>query len=62
VCAAKALKKYTELLGKGYVHRHHEHQLWLDIIRLIQAEYEILKGIAKAAVHAVMHKKKDRKS
>jgi glycosyltransferase involved in cell wall biosynthesis len=58
VCGAKALRKYTELLGKGYVHRHHEHQLWMDIIRLIKAEYDILKGIAVSAVQAIMHKNK----
>jgi 1,2-diacylglycerol 3-alpha-glucosyltransferase len=58
LCAAKALNKYTELLGNGYVHRPHEHQLWMDIIRLIKAEYDILKGIAVSAVQAITHKNK----
>lgn len=55
VCAQKALKKYQSLLGKGYVHHQHEHQLWADAMRLLKAEYEILKGIAKAAVHAITY-------
>ncbi len=55
VCAEKALNKYQALLGKGYVHRHHQHQLWVDVIHLIKAEYDILKGIATAAVHAISH-------
>jgi glycosyltransferase involved in cell wall biosynthesis len=54
-CAQKALKKYESLLGRGYVHRHHEHQLWTDVMHLLKAEYDILKGIAKAAVHAIIH-------
>jgi glycosyltransferase involved in cell wall biosynthesis len=56
LCATKALEKYTELLGDGYMHQHREHQLWTDIINLIKAEYDIIKGITKAAVHAVTHK------
>jgi hypothetical protein len=52
VCAEKALKKYQALLGKDYIHRHHEHQLWADAVRLIEAEYDILTGIVKAAVEA----------
>ena len=52
VCADKALIKYQALLGKDYVHRHHEHQLWADAMRLIEAEYDILAGIVKAAVEA----------
>lgn len=58
VCAQKALNLYQALLGKGYVHRHHEHQLWVDVMHLIKAEYDILKGIAKAAVHAISHDEK----
>jgi glycosyltransferase involved in cell wall biosynthesis len=54
-CAQKALEKYQSLLGKGYVHRHHEHHLWADAIQMIKAEYCILKGIAKAAVQAIAH-------
>jgi glycosyltransferase involved in cell wall biosynthesis len=57
-CAQKALKKYESLLGNGYVHRHHEHQLWTDAMHLIKAEYDILKGIAKAAVHAIIRSDK----
>jgi glycosyltransferase involved in cell wall biosynthesis len=60
LCAKNALKKYTELLGKGYVHRHREHQVWSDIVNLIKTEYDIFKGIAKAAVHAVTHKNNDK--
>ena len=55
LCAEKALNLYQALLGKGYVHHHHEHQLWVDAMHLIKAEYDILKGIAKAAVHAFTH-------
>ncbi|MFT4993832.1 MAG: 1,2-diacylglycerol 3-alpha-glucosyltransferase [Paraglaciecola sp.] len=55
VCAEKALNLYQNLLGKGYVHRHHEHQLWTDTLHLIKAEYDILKGIVKAGVHAFTH-------
>lgn len=55
VCAQKALKIYQSLLGKGYVHRHHEHQLWAEAMRLLKAEYDVLKGIAMAAVHAISH-------
>ena len=54
-CAQKALEKYQSLLGKGYVHHHHEHHLWADATQMIKAEYYILKGIAKAAVHAIAH-------
>jgi 1,2-diacylglycerol 3-alpha-glucosyltransferase len=57
-CAQKALEKYHSLLGKGYVHHHHEHHLWADAIQMIKAEYCILKGIAKAAVHAIDHDEK----
>ncbi|MFT4941553.1 MAG: 1,2-diacylglycerol 3-alpha-glucosyltransferase [Paraglaciecola sp.] len=60
LCATKALKKYTELLGKGYIHRHRDHQIWTDIMNLIEAEYDILKGITKAAVHAVTHQNYDK--
>jgi len=56
LCAEKALKKYSELLGNGYVHHHHEHQIWADVVSLIKAEYDILKGITKAAVHAFTYK------
>jgi glycosyltransferase involved in cell wall biosynthesis len=60
LCAEKALKKYTELLGNGYIHHHHEHQIWTDVVSLIQAEFDILKGITKAAVHAFTHKNKQK--
>jgi glycosyltransferase involved in cell wall biosynthesis len=58
LCAQKALKKYQDLLGTNYVHRHHEHQLLADTIRLIKAEYDVLRGFAKAAIHAFSHHRK----
>ena len=54
-CAQKALQKYIQLLGTEYDHRHHEHQLWTDAINMIKAEYDIVKGYAKAAARAVKH-------
>ncbi len=54
-CAQKALQKYDQLLGAEYDHRYHEHQLWTDTINMIKAEYDIVKGYAKAAARAVKH-------
>lgn len=52
-CAQKAIKKYLQLLGTEYNHRHHEHQLWTDAINTIRAEFDIVKGYAKAAARAM---------
>jgi hypothetical protein len=36
LCAQNALLIYSDLLGKNYVYRPKEHQLWSDILQLIE--------------------------
>lgn len=47
--ADQALNIYKSLLGSNYVHHSQEHNIWLDLLPLIKAEWELIKGYADAA-------------
>lgn len=53
VCAENALAIYADLLGKSFVHRTKEHQLWSDILPNIESEYEIIKNYLVSATDAL---------
>lgn len=48
-CADKALKLYADLCAQRYVDRQEEYSAWKGTVRLLRAEWEILKGVAGAA-------------
>jgi 1,2-diacylglycerol 3-alpha-glucosyltransferase len=58
MCAQSALKKYQQLLGRSFVHRHYEHHLWTELTQAIKAECQNVKNFVKAAVHALKHHNK----
>ncbi|MEA3274640.1 MAG: glycosyltransferase [Pseudomonadota bacterium] len=51
--ADKALTCYQALREQSFVARPQEHERWEQVLRLIKAEWEILKGTAEAAATAL---------
>ncbi len=51
--ADKALDLYESLLKKEFVQRHEEYNAWKGILRLIETEWDILRGVAGAAGAAI---------
>ncbi|WJG09173.1 glycosyltransferase [Aliiglaciecola sp. LCG003] len=48
-----ALKIYTDLLGKDYVHRSAEQQRWADLLPLIRSEFKIIRNYLQSAADAM---------
>lgn len=48
-CAAKAFAAYRQLYEQEFVQRHAEYNAWRSAARMVEAEWEILRGVAEAA-------------
>ncbi|MFT7524990.1 MAG: 1,2-diacylglycerol 3-alpha-glucosyltransferase [Arenicella sp.] len=57
LCADKALAVYEQGLGKSYIHRHREFEVWSNLLPTIKAEWNTLKRYATAASDVLMHNK-----
>jgi 1,2-diacylglycerol 3-alpha-glucosyltransferase len=51
--ADKALALYENLREREFVDRHAEHNVWTAVLRLIKAEWDILRGVVGAAEAAL---------
>lgn len=51
--ADRALELYGQLLGQRFVTRRQEYDLWDQSLRLIAAEWQVLRGMAEAAGEAL---------
>jgi glycosyltransferase involved in cell wall biosynthesis len=58
-CAGKALSQYAQLLSQ-YSYRHKDESMWTRIVDLIQAEWGILSGEARALGAVIAEQKPDR--
>ena len=52
-CADKALGLYANLAGEHHAPRPHAYNVWTTAQRLIEAEWDVLKGMAEAAGAAI---------
>jgi len=52
--ADEALALYEHLCEKKFVHRHAEYNVWTAALRMIKAEWDVLKGVAGAAADAAL--------
>ncbi len=50
----EALALYEHLLEKKFVHRRAEYNVWTTALRMIKAEWDVLKGVAGAAADAAL--------
>lgn len=53
--ADEALALYEHLLEKKFVHRRPEYNVWTTVLRMIKAEWDVLKGVAGAAADAALN-------
>lgn len=56
-CVDKALAVYADLAGRGHAVRENESGVWSNLLPLIKAEWDILKGYATAAGDAMTYDK-----
>ena len=52
--ADEALALYEHLREKKFVHRRAEYNVWTTALRMIKAEWDVLKGVAGAAADAAL--------
>lgn len=55
--AERSLSLYERLVGQDFVHRNHAFNAWRNAMRVIGAEWELIKGMASAAEAALVSKK-----
>jgi glycosyltransferase involved in cell wall biosynthesis len=55
--AERSLRLYERLVGQDFVHPDHAFNAWTSAMRRIEAEWELVKGMASAAEAALVNKK-----
>jgi hypothetical protein len=55
--AAQAIACYETLRKQAFVERYEEFEQWQRTLHLIEAEWDIVKGIAESAGAAIFHKR-----
>ena len=53
-CAQKALLIYSDLLSKEYFDKNHSDSAWSKAVRMVKAEFDLLKNVTKATGAAII--------